>query len=385
MKTTTDTTRQGKTVMNTSATINAVMTTGRRRTNRLAMPILLASGAFLLPSTVWGQAADRVNLVTGPSVTGTVVAVSPSGIDVEKSDGETQKLAIETVREVQFGAEPQSLKNARSMLLRGRGADAQEEVGKIEADELEDAEPLVLAEVDFVKAAAGGKAVLDAGGDLAGASKAVTDYLARHPKSHHFFQMQELLGDLYSRAGKPAEAVAAYRQLDSGPPALQVRSAAAKAAMLLSQGKTDQALAEYDVAIKLAGAEKSSTPQKRAAELGKAKCLSLQGQHDAAVALALQVINGSDAEEKELLSRAYTVLGSTYRAMGGKEQDALIQFLTVDLVYNTLPETHAEALFNLAELWEKGGMRDRAEEATQNLKVAYPTSPWAAKLGKAKS
>jgi tetratricopeptide (TPR) repeat protein len=372
-----------------SMTTRATWGVGWKRWARETMPEGLVIGAFVLaivfPGVAWGQAADRVNLFGGTSVSGKVLSVSPVGVDVENSDGDAQKVAIETVREVQFGAEPQSLKNARAMLLRGRGADARDEVGKIETDELDGAEPLVLAEVDFVRAAAAAQAVLEAGGDLAAAAKTVADYLAKHPKSHHFFQMQELLGDLHARAGKPAEALAAYQQLDSGPPGMKVRAASAKAAMLLAQGKPDEAMAEYDAAIKLAGSDKASQPQKRSAELGKAKCLSLQGKQDAAIEMVLQIIKGSGPEEKELLSRAYNVLGGAYRSVAGREQDALIQFLTVDLVYNTLPESHAEALFNLGELWDKGSNPERAREARQNLKAAYPASPWAAKLEASKS
>ena len=127
------------------------------------------------------------------------------------------------------------------MLLRGRGADALDEVGKIEANELEGAEPLVLAELDFVKAAAVGRAALDAGGDVAAAAKGVAAYLAKHAKSHHLLQMQELQGDLMARAGKADEALAAYAQLAAGPGPAKVRAAAAKGALLLSQGKADAA------------------------------------------------------------------------------------------------------------------------------------------------
>jgi tetratricopeptide (TPR) repeat protein len=381
------------TAMNTGAE-NSMATSmiadgGWKRWAWATMPAGLVIGAFVLaimsPGVAWGQAADRVNLFVGTSVSGKIVSVSPVGVVVENSDGDAENVAIETVREVQFGEEPQSLKNARAMLLRGRGADARDEVGKIEADELDGAEPLVLAEVDFVRAAAAAQAVLEAGGDPAAAAKTVADYLAKHSKSHHFFQMQELLGDLYARAGKPAEALAAYQQLDSGPPGMKVRAASAKATMLLAQGKPAEAMAEYDAAITLAGSDKASQPQKRSAELGKAKCLSLQGKQDAAVEMVLQIIKDSGPEEKELLSRAYNVLGGAYRSMAGREQDALIQFLTVDLVYNTLPESHAEALFNLGELWDKGSNPERAREARQNLKAAYPASPWAAKLEASKS
>lgn len=374
--------------MNTSMIVNLAtfFRTGRRRPQaatgfvQAAVCLVLA----LASQSARGQAVDRVTVVGAPGVSGRVVDVSPLVVEVETSDGATQKVAIETIREVQFGAEPQSLKNARSMLLRGRGADAANEVAKIQPDETEGAEPLVLAELDFVRAGAAGRAALDAGGNVAGAAKAVADYLAKHPKSHHVFQMQELLGDLHAKAGRAEDAVAAYQKLDEGPPALKVRAAAAKASMLLAQGKPDEAIAQFDVAIGLAGNEKTNLQQKLAAQLGKARCLSLQGKHDDAIGLVLQIIKDANPEEKELLSRAYGVLGTAYRAMGGKDQDALIQFLTVDLVYNTLPETHAEALFNLGELWEKGNNPERAGEARQSLKTLYAASPWAAKLEAAK-
>lgn len=271
------------------------------------------------------------------------------------------------------------------MLLRGRGADARDEVAKIEKGEVSADDALIMAELDFVQAAAAGRAVLETGGDLAASAKVVAAYLAKHPKSHHFFQMQELLGDLEARAGRAEQALAAYKQLDAGPAAMRVRSASARAAMLLAQGKPAEAAAEYDAAVKLAGSDKANQPQKRAAELGKARCLTAQGKHEDAVKLVDQIVRDADPEEKELLARAYTVLGTAYRNIAGREQDALIQFLMVDLVYNTLPESHAESLFNLGELWEKGSNPERAREARQNLKNAYPSSLWAAKLDAGKS
>ncbi|MFM8893262.1 MAG: hypothetical protein ACKOTB_16875 [Planctomycetia bacterium] len=352
-----------------------------------AAVVIIGVVGLLLPGLAVAQQADRVILLTGTPVSGKVLAVSPLAVDVENSQGETQKVPIESIREVQFGAESdlQSLRSARSMLLRGRGVDAREEIAKVGADDIPADEPLVAAEVEFVRAAAAGRAALEAGGDVAAAAKTVADYLTKHAKSHHFFQMQELLGDLEARAGRPEQALAAYRQLDAGPAAMKVRSAAVKAAMLLAQGNVDEASKEYDAAIKLAGNEKSSAPQRRAAELGKARCMALQGKQEDGVKLVDQIIKNSDPEEKELLARAYTVLGVAYRSMAGREQDALIQFLMVDLVYNTLPESHAESLFNLVELWEKGGNAERAREARASLESTYPASSWAAKLKAGKS
>ncbi len=353
----------------------------RLRPAVLALATLVAAAG----GTAWGQAADRVVLANGQSVSGTVNAVTPTTIDVEDSSGELKSIPVDRVREVQFGEEPPSLRNARSMLLRGRGADAKEEMAKVDNEELDGATPLVLAEAEFVRAAAAGRAVLEAGGDLNAAIKAATDYVSKNGKSHHFFQMQELLGDLLARAGKADDALAAYSQLAKGPTAVKVRGGTAKADLLLAQRNVDQAIAEYDAAIKLAGDDKDNQLQRRVAELGKAKCLSLKGKHDPAIAAVQQLVKDSSPEDKEFLSRAYTALGGIYRAMGGKDQDALISYLTVDLVYNVLPESHAEALFNLGELWERGSNPERSRDARQSLKTSYPASQWAAKLGSAKS
>jgi Holliday junction resolvase len=110
------------------------------------------------------------------------------------------------------------------MVSRGRAAEAIEELGKIQPDELDGAEQLLLDEIDFVKAAAAGRAAIASGGDPKTPGKLVVDFLAKHPKSHHFYEMKELLGDLLARAGDSSGALAAYSEVAKGPAALKVRA-----------------------------------------------------------------------------------------------------------------------------------------------------------------
>ena len=343
-----------------------------------------AAGAITLAvvcceGRVEAQAPDRVVSTEG-SVTGKVVSVSTDSVEVEERSGETRTIPIDQVRDVQFGGEPQSLRAARSMLARGRAADAVEEVAKVEAGELDGAEPLVLEEMEFVKAAAAGRAALAAGADPKDAGRLVAEFLAKHPQSHHFYDVQQLLGDLLARAGKADAALAAYATLAKGPAAFKVRSAAAKAGMLFDQQKFAESMAEYEAALAIQAGDAASAEQKRGAELGKARCLARLGKNADAVSLVQAIIKRADPEEKDLLGRAYNVLGGAYRAAGDKDQDALISFLTVDLVYNGSPDNHAEALGNLSELWEKGKNPERAGEARKLLQDSYPTSPWAKKV-----
>jgi tetratricopeptide (TPR) repeat protein len=119
----------------------------------------------------------------------------------------------------------------------------------------------------------------------------------------------------------------------------------------------------------------ASKAQKRAAGLGKAKCLAQAGKAAEAVSLVLSAIRQASPEEREMLAGAYNTLGAAQRA-AGKDQDALIAFLTVDLVYNSVPEAHAEALANLVELWQKANNPERSRQAMQSLETTYPDSPW---------
>ena len=91
------------------------------------------------------------------------------------------------------------------------------------------------------------------------------------------------------------------------------------------------------------------------------------------------ILRSSDPEEGDLLGRGYNVLGEAFRA-AGKDQDALISYLTVDLVYNSNPQNREEALFNLVELWKRGNFAERAREAQEQLESTYPNSPWLRKL-----
>lgn len=338
--------------------------------------------AAVAPALAQAQTADRV-LTTEGTVSGKVVSTSANGVDIEDRNGEPKKIPIDKVREVQFGGEPQSLRTARSMLARGRAAEAVEELGKIQNDELEGAEQLLLDELEFVKSGAAGRAALASGGDVKAAGKVVSDFIAKHPKSHHFYEMKELLGDLLARDGDGSGALAAYSDMAKGPAALKVRAASAKARMLFDQQKFEDAMKEYDSASKIDASDDASAAQKRAADLGKARCLSQLGKADEAVKLVQGIIKQADPEDKDLLGSAFNVLGGAYRAASDKDQDALISYLTVDLVYSGSPENHAEALYNIGELWERAKNPERARDTRKVLEDSYPASGWAKKAAAA--
>ena len=338
----------------------------------------MLAGLFAEPAAA--QVPGRLVLVNAPGLSGNIVSVSPIGVEIDVR-GEAKKVAIESIREVTFAAEPQSLKAARVAIMRGQAAQAIEDIAKIEPAEMEGAEQLIVDEFDFVKAAAIGGQAAATGENLAAGEKAVRDYLGKHAQSHHVFHMQELLAKLLARSGKFADAAAALAPLDRGPSAYRVKAATARASLAYDQKNYDEAFQEFSAAAKIPTDPKdtASAAQKRAAELGLARCLARQGKAADAVAAVERIVGESDPDDVEILGQAYNSLGDALRTVG-KDQDAIIAFLTVSLVYNSVAENRAEALYNLAQLWDRAKYPQRAEEARQELASAYPDSVWARKL-----
>jgi len=332
--------------------------------------------AALLAPLAGAQTTDRI-VTTDGTLTGKITGLSPDEVQLEDRAGEIRRVPIDRLKEVQFAGEPPSLRSARGMLARGRAAEALAEIAKVEAAELDGVEAPILAPMDYVKAVAAGRVALATGADPRDAGRLVNEFLGKHASGHHFYEAQELLGDLLARAGRGDNALAAYALLAKGPPAFKVRAAAARARMMLEQRKFAEALTEFDAALAVDAGDDAGSEQKRAAALGRARCLIGLGRNDDAIAVARGAIAQSNPEEGATLAVAYNTLGSAYRATGANDQDALIAFLTVDLVYNGSPEAHAEALWNLAELWERGQNPERAREARGTLEASYPGSRWA--------
>jgi tetratricopeptide (TPR) repeat protein len=353
------------------------------RPRALLLAMMLACGLTAGTGSGVSRGDDAVVLADGDRIRGSIVSTSPEAIELELADGKIEKFLICDIREVSFDGEPQSLAAARGLLIRKDGPGALTELDKVDKAELESADPPVREEHDYLRVAAAARAATAADGQRA--AQALQAFLAEKPRSHHRYDAHEILGDLLARLGAFDAAVAAYGELDRGPPALRVRSAAVKAQLLLQQGKPTEALKEFQAAstIDTDPSDDASREQKAEAALGMARCLASIGKAADGITAARATIQGADPADRALLAKAFAALGTCQRAAGGEEQAALISYLTVDLVYNSVPDAHAEALYNLVELWEATKQPERSRAARQALLQSYPQSSWAKKLGDA--
>ena len=146
----------------------------------------------------------------------------------------------------------------------------------------------------------------------------------------------------------------------------------------LAHGKNSQALDAFEKVLANQREDALSQAQILAANLGKAAVLVAMKKNDEAVVLINSILNKADPEDAGNMARAYNILGNALRQQG-KTKEAVLAFLHVDLLYPSPPDAHAEALYNLAKLWDELHKTERAAHARQVLEQQYKNSPWAQK------
>jgi tetratricopeptide (TPR) repeat protein len=320
-------------------------------------------------------ADDTVKKVGEPPVKCSITSISKDEVKYEKSGKEeiVPSYAIESIR---LADEPAQLNLIRNQANNGAYENALKALDKIAPDSVEKAE--VKAEVQYLRAYCNARLALGGSGDVKAAGKEVKAFVDSNPNSFHFYPANELAGDLLVALGNYDAATTFYKALSSASAdAWKIKAGIDTGRTKLAEKKYDEALKEFDTALGLAEKSKGPETQQLSAMLGKAACLAQTGKPDEGVKLTETVISKLPAEEVDLHAWAYVVLGNCYRQMPNHTKQALLAFLHVDVLYFSNPQFHAEALWNLASLWQDLKKIDRATQASALLKERYPNSTWA--------
>jgi tetratricopeptide (TPR) repeat protein len=326
------------------------------------------------------QALDTIRKTRG-QVSGSIVTMNPYVVTIQSSSIE-KEVPVNEILCVLYDREPSSLKSAKNNVVEGRYEDALEALGRVRTDDLS---LLMEQDVAFYKALCAARIALGGGGDLKKAGSAMIKFVNANEKSYHFLEASEVVGDLLVAIGKYSSAEDYYKKVAAAPwDDYKMRAGVAVGNALLAQKKIAEAKTAFSkvVAMPPAGnpAMNAATQVQRLnANLGLARCMSAEGDDKKAVTLIKKIINRADPDQMALHARAYNTLGTAHRK-AGRDKEALMAFLHVDLLYFTDPAAHAEALANLAQLWDKLRKTERAAQARNTLNKQYRNSPWT-KLG----
>jgi hypothetical protein len=348
----------------------------KTRTAALAAVISLAAASA-------GWAIDRIqmsNKDTKP-IQGTINSITPLEVAIE-TNGIEKKVPVNEIAYILFEDEPDKLFDAHKALGEGDYLTALEDLEKIQEKEIK--KPLIGHEIEYLKAMC--EARLAMGGSLAAgegenpvqaASQRMIKFVKANASSHHYYEANELIGDLLVAGGDFAAAEPYYKALRQAPWAdYKMRSDIAMGRALMAQNKTAQAEKAFDSVLAAEAPDDLAKQQQLSAKLGKARCTAAAGKADQAIKTIEETIANAGSDNVELLGQAYNALGSAYRK-ANKPNEAKLAFLHTDLLYSGSPETHAEALANLAAVFDELHKPVNANGCRATLKERYGASRWA--------
>jgi tetratricopeptide (TPR) repeat protein len=335
---------------------------------------ILAAGVWLAAGGV-GRGFDAIKTATAPvPLRGEIKVMTPVEVELKLGAG-TKKVSVNEIVYISYDSEPAGLKTGRIALLAGRYEDALTSLEKVGAEEQN--RPEIKQDVEFYTALCRAELALGGSGDVIAAGRLMAAFVKTHKGSYHWLKANEVVGDLLVANGQHEQAEKYYAELGKAPwPDYQMRAGVAVGRARLAQKKTAEALDSFESVLKSDATGELAQLERLAATVGKARCQIANQQYDEAIKTVNDVIAKIDPEQVELNARAYNALGTALKD-AGRVKEALLAFLHVDVLYFTVPEQHAEALANLAELWEKARKPERADRARRTLEERYKNSPWA--------
>ena len=150
----------------------------------------------------------------------------------------------------------------------------------------------------------------------------------------------------------------------------------------LARGNVAEARAAFDRVVASEASSPAEQSRRFEAMLGQATCLQQEQQPAEAAKILGRVILESASDDTRLQAEAYVRQGDAYAALGDHNKEAVMSYLHLDVIpsLSAQKDLHAEALYQLAQLWPQLGHPDRGDIAADKLQSQYPDSPWAKKL-----
>jgi tetratricopeptide (TPR) repeat protein len=199
------------------------------------------------------------------------------------------------------------------------------------------------------------------------------DFQVKNASGWQFGQAMALLGDLQLELKEFTDAEKTFRSLAESPVSSEIRLAASlKLAQMPSWLKrAPDAIKQVQTIIEQ---QPQGSLERSRAQITLAECLAADKRLSEARQLLRRVID--EAKDNRLKGEAYNSLGRCYLfaepADAVNLHEARWAFLFVDLIYNQNKEDQAQALYYLAQIFERLNEPERARECTDVLLADRP-------------
>lgn len=338
--------------------------------------------------TGWAAALDQIRTHTKDVLRGRITEISPQAVKIDKSLIE-ETVPVNEIISIAFDREPDGLSKGRNLANVGDFAGALEALKKVDRQDVAGRREMG-QDLDYYIAYCTAKLATAGSGNLNTALAAMRKFVTDNKTSFHYYPAAELTGDVSVAIGTDALrggkqdladkafpfAIQWYDEAGKGNwPGAAAGPSLKRGRAYLVQKKTADAVKEFDAVLSNAAGPNAES-LKLSATLGKATALALGNKADEGIKIVQDVINKTPKSDTDLHAQAYLALGNCHKA-ANKPKEAIRDYLHVDLLYFQDPQIHAEALSQLALLWQSLNRPDRAREASAKLAKLYPNSAWA--------
>jgi tetratricopeptide (TPR) repeat protein len=236
------------------------------------------------------------------------------------------------------------------------------------------------ADLEFGIARASAKLALGEPSKIDDAVGKLEDFRKKQSDNYRFYEAVSYLGQLYAAKNELIKAKLAFDVLAKAPwKESQMAARIASGRLLLKENKLDEAAAEYEAVVGTKPEGPVEESQWQEAVLGKSRILIAQKKYEDGLKLLEEVIKNAAADDSKVNAEAFLRKGDCLREKGD-DKDALLAYLHVDVLFASEKPQHAEALFRLAQLWDRVGNKARGDEARDRLRSDYDYTEWAKQL-----
>ncbi len=342
-----------------------------RHSIRFCAVVTVVSGVFLSPALAEGT-SDRVRLVRGSEV-GEVSDMTPLEVTLNKGLPGSRTIAVNQIKSITFDGEPPELAQARTNAGNGVFSKALQLLEKIDVSEQR--RDFIKQDIEFYQAYCAAHVALAGEGQISEAGRQLNSFVHNYPSNFHYLEACELMGDMLMASGRFESAEKQYAELAKAPwPDYKMGAAVAMGRALQAENKQAEAIQQFDAALAITDDGADAQNLKLSATLGKGVSLAETGKGDEAVRIIQKIIQDADPQQRELHARAYNALGTCYEK-AKQNKEALFAFLHVDVLYNNLPQEHAEALAHLVTLWKAVGQEERLARGPRDTVAAVCKQP----------
>jgi len=315
----------------------------------------------------------------GKRVNGSISAMSKTELTLKKNVGEPDIVSANDIAAIEWDGGGPELKLGYSDENGGKFESATQRFLKAKTDAKSPSD-FLKGEFEYMLARVAAKQALadpdkreQAIQKLIAAQKAYPEHVRYYESVVLLSQIQLAAKDLTS-VRKTLEALSQSPWND-----LKLAARIAEARALVAEGKIDDAIAAFDSVANSVGDSASEAPRKYEAMLGHARGLIMQSKFEDALKILETVTEKGPADDSTVQAEAYVLQGQAYQGVG-RTKEAALAYLHVDILFPRESAFHAEALYQMSNLWKLVQHPDRSAEAAGKLVQIYPNSEWRKKL-----